>query len=119
MERERNSSGFMVGLLCFSLGFNVANFAHNAMDKSDERVKDVQIHNEQLYEQLSETYEDLGSLVLNDTGDTFTFTVSQSGGREQTCEGSYEVNDDSIAIAIGDIACTISTPIETTTTTLG
>ena len=118
MERERSSNGFMVGVLCFSLGLNLGNFIHAAIDDSDERVKNIQMHSGQIHEQLSETYEDLGSLVLNDTENIFTFNINQGRDQEQTCEGSYEVNN-GIATAIGDIACTVSTPIETTTTTLG
>jgi hypothetical protein len=118
MERRNGPSSITMGLLCFSLGMNLTNFIRTATDNADERVRDIQTRNEQLYDQLSETHESLGSLVLNDEKDSFTFVLSQGTDLEQTCEGSYEISNNT-AVAIGDIVCSVSTPTNITTTTIG
>ncbi|MCA9332625.1 hypothetical protein KDA00_02010 [Candidatus Saccharibacteria bacterium] len=116
--RERPRFGLIFWLTGFSAGISLCNLGHILADDSDSRVEKIQTYNEQIFEQLSDDQEGVQNLVLHDWSNSYSFTVSQEGQADQVCEGSYEVNNN-VAVAIGDIACTVSTPIGTTTTTIG
>lgn len=104
MERK-GISGVTVGIV-FAFAFNTGIFLGKLTDNGDERVREVQIQNEQLQEQLSTEYGQVGNLVLNDETDTFEYRKSNG----DKCEGEYRVENDT-AVAVGNIACTQTMPI--------
>ncbi len=110
MSRGRES---LVGpvLMGMALGINLGNILHIIVDDSDERVAEVQAHNEQLQRQLIPTYKGLGHLVLDDEKDTFVFHIDSTEYPSQTCSGEYKV-EDGHAVAVGSIACTEEHQIE-------
>ncbi len=116
MERERGVPKLTVGILCFSAGFNIAAIISTTMDDSDEQFRNAQVYNAQLADQLEDSYPSIQDLVLVEDKD-FTFSINQ-GGEAQSCTGEFEVKEN-IAAAVGEIVCSISTPIATTVTTLG
>lgn len=107
----------IAGGVALVLGLNLFNFGlqlgriigENSADATD-RVRDVQAHHAQVYEQLEPTYHGLGQLVLNDETDTFEFHITPEGEKPQTCEGDYKVTD-GMAKATGAIACTTQTKV--------
>lgn len=104
MSRGRES---LVGpmLMGFALGLNLGNVLHIALDDGDDRVVEVQAHNEQLQKQLIPTYKGLGHLVLDDEKNTFVFHIDSAEYPDQSCSGKYKVQDHH-AVAVGAIACT-------------
>lgn len=92
-------------MMGFALGLNLGNLIHVLVDRSGDRVEEVQAHNEQLREQLTPTYKGLGHLVLDDEKDTFVFHIDSAEYPDQVCSGKYKVEDQH-AVAVGSIACT-------------
>ena len=91
--------------LAFNLGSVIGRLSAESHANADQRVAEVQAHNEQIKEQLIPTYRGLGHLVLDDKTDTFVFHINSTDFPDQSCKGSFEVKHHE-AVAIGNIACT-------------
>jgi len=77
-------------------------------DQGDNRVHDVQFHNEQIQDELDRAHT-VGRLILNDRDHTFSFVNEAQDGTPETCTGKYEVQNDA-AHVVGDLACTQMVP---------
>ncbi len=100
-----------LGINLFNLGMIVGRNIEEDAINAPNRLRDIQAHNTQVYEQLKPDYNGLGRLVLNDETNTFEFRISPEGEQAQTCAGEYQVNDAGNASVVGQIACTTTTEV--------
>lgn len=99
----------MVALLgcSYFVGVTVGHVSNESHNDFEEQIIEIQTHNEQLEDQLGDTFEGVEGLLLN-PDETYTFTISQDG-RERNCSGTYEVNEE-VASLVGDITCSYLVP---------
>jgi hypothetical protein len=111
MEREYSGSRVLAAFVAFQVGWWGSFILHDALDNSADRVRDTQIYNGQIHDQLAHSYDTIGGLVLanSDNDHTFTFRSTDEAGTPETCTGNYEVHADTAA-AVGSIACTQTMP---------
>lgn len=73
-------------------------------ENADNRIRDVQIANEQIRDQLDAT-QPPDHLVLHDEARTFSFQrIPPEGGATETCSGNYQIEDE-IATIVGPLSC--------------
>jgi hypothetical protein len=99
-------SGGMAALIAAELlfvGFIGGSLIKGATDNVDGKVRDAQITNAQLQDQLGQSH-DLQNLIVDPSKHTFSF---QEGA--ENCTGKYE-GDKNQAHAVGQLACTTSVP---------
>lgn len=104
MSYESGRSGYMPLMIGLVVGNLVGGLIHTALDNTGDRIKGVQINNEQLYGELSPAHT-VDGLILNDSDHTFTFHSRTQDGQPESCKGSYDVQNN-IARVSGTLACT-------------
>ena len=116
MYERKGVRPLTVGLIAGACLFNAANISNLITreveeGQADDRVEKVQEQNEQLRENLLEVTPNIvGRLVLNDEAQEFDFQSQTQNGQAETCSGEYEIKDGT-AVAVGDLACTQTSPI--------
>jgi hypothetical protein len=106
MSRNHEGAGTIASLgTIFLLSFIIGNAVGRAVDNGDERVRQVQEYNHELYDQLAASRA-VGHLILNDKEHTFSFQNEADGN----CAGKYEVHHN-LAAVVGPLACTHTLPL--------
>lgn len=101
---ESRGSSAGIGILSgVSIGLMLSIVLTGIFNDPDDRVRDVQLHNQQLLEQLDNDRV-VNGLILDDEEDTFTFGTRDRNGVPQECTGTYEVEGD-VARVVGDLTC--------------
>lgn len=103
-ERGEAAFGTTAVMVGFIAGLNLGNVLHQALDDSDERVKNVQVYNRQLQPQLEVGGKVVASLILNDDGEDFTFRSRSTEGIPQSCKGNYKLANSTATLA-GKVTC--------------
>lgn len=113
MNRETLSRRDVVpiGMILASMSLigGVANLSHvitksHFKDEAEQRVAEVQTHNQQLEATLLSDGWAVRSLTLDDQRDNFRFQSTSAAGDRLSCTGRYAVRDDR-AIALGKLSC--------------
>lgn len=100
----------------FWVGYGVATVAITASrlifgsGGGEVNPEDIQRHNSQIEQVVSDRLEAPEDLILDGKDKTFEFTISQEGQPEQSCSGEYTVTED-VASITGEIACTTTIQI--------
>jgi hypothetical protein len=102
---ERGDILVSVGAVVLLIGTYGVGLVQGAL-RAQERVEDVQDHGEAIAEQLARREKPFSGLRLQDTKHGFTYKQLDDGGRQETCEGRYEVEGDRAKIVAGSLACT-------------
>jgi hypothetical protein len=104
----REGSGLVFRLFCGILIGNALITVGRALDDAPGKVRDVQIRNEQLYDQLDDAHT-VQHLRLNPKEKTFGFDTQSPTDIPEHCTGHYEIQKD-VATVVGDLACTQTVP---------
>lgn len=104
-ERGETSFAMVGALLGFSLGINAMNITYMIFDDSDDRVREVQVYNEQLRPQLEVGERVVAHLRVDDQDRHFTFDSKSAQGAEQACKGSFKIEQGTATLA-GKLSCT-------------
>ena len=106
MSRSNETAAALAGVgSLFLISFILGNAVGRAVDNGDERVRQVQEYNHELYDQLAAS-RSVGNLILNDQDNTFSFQNEADG----SCTGKYEVQHHT-ATVVGPLACTHTLPL--------
>lgn len=115
---ERNGMGAGLAVMwALIMGVNGYNIGHSVAtdsehDAANARVEAVQTYNAELQHQLAaEQAGHVVRLVLDDEANSFSFDTTGPQGQAETCRGSYDTNDNDVAVATGRLACTEVSPI--------
>lgn len=107
---RRTSSWLVPYFVGYAIGFGLGYWNGSSDDPGDKKIQEAQIQNEQIYTQLDSEVTPIKGLILKTSDETFEFQTQTQNGQAETCSGEYEVKDD-VAVAVGDLACTQTSPI--------
>jgi hypothetical protein len=110
MERGSVFVPVMAAISCFNIGLIVGHGLGENSAHADERVEQAQKYNQELTSELSKTHKLVAQMIVKDGENTYSFHTVNQEGQDQTCEGSYEVKNQT-AVAVGNLACTVTTPV--------
>lgn len=77
---------------------------------ASDRLKEVQVQNGQIREQLTPNFNQIGSLIIDSSDHSFSFSTVSPARQPETCVGHYVVKNDAANIS-GALACTRSVSI--------
>ncbi|HEV7454874.1 MAG TPA: hypothetical protein VGO07_06470 [Candidatus Saccharimonadales bacterium] len=104
---RRSSSALSAIVISVALGSILVNVGR-ALEDAPGQVKDVQIRNEQLHDQLDGAHTVRG-LIIDPEETTFRFNTTDPNEQAEICTGKYEVKNNA-ATVVGDLACTQVVP---------
>jgi hypothetical protein len=110
MPYERNEHHNVVPIVLAGLLFNIGITIGRAIDNPDGKVREAQIENAQLAEQLGHDQRAVGGLILDLEENTFSFKSSDPvTGVPETCTGKFTEHDNAATLS-GTLACTQVVP---------
>lgn len=107
MERNNSERGWKFSFVSYFIGYAVGALAlglPRLHDNSDERVREAQQNNHQVFGQVNVGYDGVEDLILDDQSHSFSFRT-KSGDKVEVCKGDYQVTEHAAKV-VGEVACT-------------